>query len=153
MGRFQCTRCGRCCKETLFSTGKYLFGLYLDPAEASWFPKESVFPLLGRGDPPVATAFQLGLNRCPNFEDSGGTGACRIYPNRPLSCIAYPVISPTKVAPGCPGVERSGDGVDPESLSIEMAAHYRKTEQMISRPDNQWFWPLNLRQWIPMEAS
>lgn len=151
MSRFVCSRCGLCCKDTLYQAGDYRFGLYLEPSEIAKFPVEAVFPLFGHGQPVEVTAYQLGVNRCPNYEESGGVGKCGIHADRPLVCRAFPVLGPSKVSQRCPAVAQAVDGVDADSLGSELDAHRKKIECMMSRKESEWVWPLNKREWLPME--
>ncbi len=151
MGKFECTRCGNCCRETLAETPEgHLFGLYLEPNEIGRFPKEMVFPLLGRGDPVTIVAYQLGVNRCPNYAEESGLGRCRIYADRPLVCAAFPITSRRSVSPRCPGVQKQKDGIDPDSVQGELAAHTKKLDGMVSREPAMFIWPLDKKRWIPL---
>jgi Fe-S-cluster containining protein len=141
------------CKDTLYQAGDHLFGLYLEPSEIAQFPSDVVFPLFGHGVPVEITAYQLGVNRCPNYEESGGLGTCKVYADRPLVCRAFPVLGPFNVAKRCPAVAQAVDGVDSDSLGAEIEAHRKKIECMMSRKETQWVWPLNKREWIPMERK
>lgn len=156
MGKFECARCGNCCRETIAaSPGGDLFGLYLEPDEIHLFPAEQVFPLLGRGDPITIVAYQLGVNRCPNYvEENGlGLGRCRIYAERPLVCAAYPITSRQSVSSRCPGVKLQKDGIDADSVQAELAAHTKKLEGMVSQEPATWIWPLNKKCWIPLVSD
>lgn len=151
MGRFECARCGKACRDTIWTNaGGDLFGLYLDAAEAERFPKDLIFPLLGRGDPIIATAWQLGVNSCPHYHEEGGLAKCAIYPNRPKICAAFPVTSRTTVSPHCTAIRKLVDGADADSLRNEIAAHQEKLEAMVSREPDEWMWPLNRKCWIPI---
>jgi Fe-S-cluster containining protein len=152
MSKFACSRCGRCCKETFYRSQEHLFGMYLDPSEIGNFPAEVVFPLFGRGKPVVATAYQLGVNRCPHYREEAGLGGCGIYDSRPLSCRAFPVFGHLLVSAHCPVVREAKDGVDRDSLGPELEAHRKKVEFMMSRQENEWVWPLNRREWLPIGA-
>lgn len=151
MSKFACSRCGKCCKETFYQAGDYLFGIYLEPSEITKFPDGAVFPLFGRGQPVEVTAYQLGINRCPNYEESGGLGRCKVYADRPLICKSYPVLGRFKVSSHCPVIQQATDGVDADSLGPELEAHSKKIEYMMLRAENEWIWPLNKREWIPLE--
>lgn len=153
MSKYACLRCGMGCKETLYQIGEYLFGLYLEPSEISKFPDEVVFPMFGHGQPIEITAYQLGVNRCPNYEEVGGLGTCKVHVDRPLVCRAYPVLSPFNVSKRCPAVAQAVDGVDADSLKPELAAHRKKLELMMSRKESQWLWPLNKKEWIPVPSK
>lgn len=151
MGKFRCTGCGGCCKRLLNDRSGRLFGLYLDPSETRLFPSDVVFPLLGTGNPVEITAYQLGVNQCVHYEEAGGVGRCRIHAERPVACRAYPVIGAFEVTDQCLAVRQSPEGIDRDSLSDELAAHNKKIEQMLERPETQWVWPLDRREWIPIE--
>lgn len=153
MSKYSCARCGMGCKETLYQVGDYLFGLYLEPSEISRFPGEAVFPLFGHGRPVEVIAYQLGVNRCPNYGEVDGFGTCNVHAERPLVCRAFPVIGPFKVSKRCPAVARATDGVDADSLKPELEAHRKKIECLMARKESQWMWPLNKREWIPMENT
>lgn len=154
MGKFQCTRCGGCCKALLDGRSGHLFGLFLDPSEIGLFPEGTVFPLLGSGTPVQATAYQLGVNRCPHYEeDPAGLGRCGIRERRPLACRAFPVISRFSVSGSCRSVRQNPDGLDRGSLKDELEAHDRKLGQMLERPQTEWVWPLELGRWIPVEKD
>lgn len=153
MGRWACARCGACCKELLSQDGGHLFGIYLDPSEAGFFPKDAVSPLLGRGDPIVITAYQLNVNRCPNYAEESGVGSCAIREHRPLVCRAFPVVSRFRVSTVCPGVRRLDGEVDRDSLKPELEAHGKKLSQAVEMPDNEWVWPLNVKRWVRIKPA
>jgi Fe-S-cluster containining protein len=132
-----------------FTDGK-MIGLYLEPSEIKYFPTEIVFPLLGRGDPIEITAYQLGVARCVNYVEEAGVGRCAIYENRPRHCKSFPVVSRYKVAGACRGIARITDGVDRESLKDELAAHQEKLDLALAAPPNEFIWPLNIRDWVPI---
>jgi Fe-S-cluster containining protein len=140
-----------CCKETLYQVGDYLFGIYLEPSEITQFPDGAVFPFFGRGRPVEITAYQLGVNLCPNYDESGGLGRCKVHADRPLVCRSFPVLGPFKVSSRCPVIRQAADGVDADSLGPELEAHLKKIECMMARPENEWVWPLNKREWILLE--
>lgn len=154
--KWECSRCGKCCAETLATTADgNVFGIYLEPAEVDRFPAVDVFPLLGRGDPVVVTAYQLGVNRCPNYkEEKNGSGRCGIYERRPLTCASFPVLGRTKVDVRCLGVKKlSPEGIDADSITSELAAHQEKLARMLERTPDEWIWPLNLKRWIPLPRA
>lgn len=153
--KWSCTRCGKCCASTLATAADgSVFGIYLEPSEIDRFPAADVFPLLGRGDPVVVTAYQLGQNRCPNYEEAqDGTGRCRIHETRPLTCRSFPVLGRARVDNRCLGVKKITGGIDADSLAGELAAHQEKLVRMTERPPDDWIWPLNLKRWIPLPKA
>lgn len=151
--KFKCAQCGRCCTNTLFFKNGNLFGPYLDPSEIDRFPADVIFPLLGRGDPIVVTAYQLGVNRCPNYAEENGVGRCGIYERRPKTCVAFPVIGRLNVTDACPTVRAMRDGIDADSLTRELAAHQEKLDQMLGAPPNEFAWPLNKKCWVPLNET
>jgi Fe-S-cluster containining protein len=153
VAKFVCTRCGGCCASLLTTTPDgHIFGIYLEPSEIDRFPADAIFPLCARGplDSLVVTAYQLGANRCPNFEEHDGVGKCLIHERRPIVCRAYPVISRYRVSPACLAVKRA-DGIDLASLTEEMAAHQKKLDRLLCQPPNEWVWPLNKKCWVPIQ--
>lgn len=151
--RFSCTRCGACCKSLLATIDGKLLGLYLDPSEIKSFPQDVIFPLVGHGNPVEITAYQLGVNRCPNFVEENGVGKYSIYATRPRICRAFPVISRYKVTESCPGIARLKNGATRESLKDEIAAHQEKLDYAMTVPKNEWIWPLNKKEWVPIEEK
>lgn len=152
MGRFNCTRCGGCCKATLFTNAQgNTVGLWLNPSETSLFPAEVVTPMAGHGNPIQVTAYQLSVNRCPHYEESpSGVGRCFIYNRRPTACRSFPVISRHRVSGACAAISRIKDGVEPDSLTAELAAHDEEVAYDLSQPEPEWVWPLNERRWVPL---
>jgi Fe-S-cluster containining protein len=151
--RFSCTRCGGCCKSLLTTVDGKLLGLYLDPSEIKSFPQDVIFPLVGHGKLPTITAYQLGVNRCPNFVEENGVGKCSIHTTRPRICRAFPVISRYKVAESCAGIARLKNGATRESLKGEIAAHEEKLDYAMTVPTNEWIWPLNKKEWVRIEEK
>lgn len=152
MGRFKCTQCGGCCKALLFTNAQgSTVGLWLRPSETPLFPGEVVAPLVGHGDPVTIMAYQLSVNRCPHYEEpSTGAGRCSIYDRRPAACRAFPVISRHSVSGACAAVSKIKDGVEPESLSAELAAYEEEVAHDLSQPEPEWVWPLNERRWVAL---
>lgn len=133
--------------STLSTSEGFTFGIYLEPKDVGNFPEGTVFPLFGKGTPIEVTAYQLGVNRCPNYQVQDGQGRCIIYKSRPLACKAFPVVSRTQVSRACPVVAQAVEGIDTDSLTGEIEAHREKMSKFLS-PADEWMWPLNKKQWI-----
>lgn len=120
------------------------YGIYLSPEETSLFPAVSVFPLFKRnGD---VTAYQVGVDICPNLQ---ADGKCGIYETRPLVCRTYPVHDRTILRSDCVFIsEHQGEGINVNSLSAELESFREQERQAMSTPRNEWKWPLNLRRWV-----
>lgn len=89
--RFNCIRCGKCCKNLLLKDEEILRGLTLLPEETSNFPKTSVMPAIGIGTSPDEDDFRIFVyqivnDTCPNLSGK----SCKIYDDRPTSCRQYP---------------------------------------------------------------
>lgn len=96
MTRFECQRCGDCCRNLLITLqGNYHVGLLLLPEELKLFPINSVSPMWavntkGRRRPgrPKTIFYQLNRNTCPHITKEN---TCRIYKHRPQVCRGYPL--------------------------------------------------------------
>lgn len=150
MANFDCSRCGACCTNIIGKSGELEFGIYLEPKDIDNFSPESVFPLLGKGSSIEITAYQVGTINCPNYVEKEGKGSCQIYDKRPLVCKSFPVISRFKLSEGCPAVQKATDGINLDSLKLEMQAHNQRVGQLAKNSVNEWIWPLNLKRWIPL---
>lgn len=103
---FECTRCGACCKGYDGDDGR-------EPHTATVFPGEvrrltdatgydfrdvarpMPFGLTEGDNGPEGETFEWALQTdacgdCAFYEESGGTGACRVHEDRPLICETYP---------------------------------------------------------------
>lgn len=91
---FQCTRCGKCCKEHRNPMLGQTHGLMLLPGEIHLFPKERIKPMFRyhpNSSPELAEViwmYQLDSDSCPQYDEEGRS--CRIYEKRPLICRAFP---------------------------------------------------------------
>jgi len=92
--RFQCTRCGKCCREHRGPMLGQLHGLMLMPNEVQLFPSELIKPMFRyhpNTDPSIAGMvwmYQLDSDGCPHYDEE--RRICEIYEKRPILCRAYP---------------------------------------------------------------
>ena len=87
--RFDCLKCGHCCRNLLHKKYEIITGVSLTPEETGLFPQEHIFPSTGIGHygrPKKIITYQLNLNTCPYLQEQ----RCTIYDRRPLACRAYP---------------------------------------------------------------
>ena len=93
--RFDCLKCGHCCRTLIKENDGIITGLTLGLNEIKYFPKEVLVPRMGRGKDKKniskITRFQLITNICPNLDEN----KCTIYENRPLLCKRFPLMSST----------------------------------------------------------
>lgn len=152
--KFECQQCGHCCQNLLGVTDGKQHGIYLTPEEAEYFPRDEVQPLFRTAD--KILAYQTVSNVCPNLIDNDGLKACRIYPNRPLVCKAFPV--------GCDEKERQtvlfnictytakhqDDEWDMASFDDCFRAAREQTNQAATNPKATEMFALNERRWVSL---
>jgi Fe-S-cluster containining protein len=142
---FKCTQCGECCKRltSTFPDGND-YGLYLSPDETHLFARETVFPLFRRGG--EITAYQVGVNECPNLQLDG---KCGIHDQRPLACRAYPIHDRGILRSDCKFIsEHQTEEINWNSFHDELTAFNEQEAQAETSPVNEYKWPLNLRTWV-----
>lgn len=99
MPKFQCLKCGYCCRHLLNEVDFGLAGLFLLPEETKLFPKDKIFPLYGFGikgrsrpRPIEIGMYQYAEMTCIHLTQDN---LCKIYDKRPLICRAFPLeVSP-----------------------------------------------------------
>lgn len=95
MKKFQCLKCGTCCRNLIVNFGDWTLGLILLPEETNLFPESLIAPMWGIGvkgrsrpRPEKVCVFQLNTKICVHLTDKN---TCRIYAERPLICHAHPL--------------------------------------------------------------
>jgi Fe-S-cluster containining protein len=93
--RFQCLKCGFCCRNLVVDFGEWTLGLLLLPDEVNLFPQEKIAPMWGIGvkgrsrpRPEKVGVFQFNTKICVHLTEQN---TCRIYAERPLICHAHPL--------------------------------------------------------------
>jgi Fe-S-cluster containining protein len=89
MIKFECSRCGACCRNLLMQMGRWQLGLMLLPPERKLFPDNLVAPMwaTGRNKPENIAAYQLNAIDCVHLKGN----SCNIYEKRPKICRAFPL--------------------------------------------------------------
>ena len=95
MMKFECLKCGHCCRTLITKVDFGSAGLFLLPNETFLFPKTDVSPLYGIGvkgrsrpRPEKIIAYQFGKMVCPHLSEEN---LCKIYSTRPITCRSYPL--------------------------------------------------------------
>jgi len=94
IAEFQCTRCGKCCKEHRNPMLGQIHGLMLLPTEIHLFPKDLIKPMFRyhpNSRPELAEVvwmYQLDSDGCPHYDEENRS--CKIYEKRPMICRAFP---------------------------------------------------------------
>jgi len=177
MFKFDCSRCGDCCKNLVIETIEGVHsGLALFLEETKQFPSESVFPYRGFGRYPEdknfkIVMFQLGVDTCPHLKKVDNQATCNIYDERPLSCKCYP-FEPISVdrfgrlffnfEPDCRAIQKmkrespkvKGQKVECEALNEEKSG-YLLWDRMpeIHMPTQEWTFDLRYREWLPRSRA
>jgi len=93
--RFQCERCGYCCRNLVSDINGGKGTLFLLPTETKLFPQELIRPLFGSGvkgrsrpRPIKVFAYQITTSVCPHIKPDN---TCAIYLKRPMMCRAFPL--------------------------------------------------------------
>ena len=93
---WKCSRCGKCCVNTVNKVGGVKFGMNLLPHETLMFPRQYVRPMVGLGDfledrnePEFILLYQNISKPCVYYDDLARS--CRIYDDRPLVCRCFPL--------------------------------------------------------------
>ena len=129
MIKFQCLRCGQCCRKLIICSVEEAFiGLSLFPEEIEYFPKEMISPCRGVGKYPEdkdfeVFMFQLNTEPCPNIEKVGNITRCKIYANRPLACRRYPFEPIDSNEMGEPITQ-----IDPKCMAFQNVERNKKIE-------------------------
>lgn len=167
--RFECKRCGACCKNMFDRAGESVFGMMLLPEERELFPG-NVKPYMAAGTkgrrrerPKKVFAYQMTLDTCPHLTESN---VCSIYDKRPLACRAFPIVGRGMLSTKCPEIGadnpsemprpllRSGNVSDGNlPIAREMPADMVNANQIISMHIRQnvgdlWEYNLKTDRWI-----
>ena len=93
--KFECLRCGECCRNFHIESEYGTLGLFLMPNERKLFLSYQIRPLYGAGikgrsrpRPQVTYAYQIVQNTCPHLTEEN---LCAIYEKRPVSCKSFPL--------------------------------------------------------------
>ena len=160
--KFECKKCGKCCKGLLMRDLGILRGLTLLPKERQLFSESTVAPGLGFGKDPDDKTFrvvtyQLKLDDCPKLEDN----LCMIYDNRPASCRQFPFSYDINSETGdtllgvdlnCPAVldliEKSSQLYFEERSSAERILEIKRL--LANKTKIAWLYDLEKMNWMPM---
>lgn len=156
MRTFKCERGGHCCTNQLrgrAADGRE-FGLYLTPEEATFFPRDTIFPLLRVGA--RVFAYQLGVDRCPRLGFVDGLATCAIYDHRPLVCQAFPATvaddgSVRIHLDACPCTSAyATEEWDRSSFAGCVRAAKEELKQAETNPQATAMFALDTKTWIPL---
>jgi len=116
--KFECLKCGSCCRNLRVKMGEWTLGLFLLPDEINLFPEDKIVPmwaigLKGRSRPRPATigVLQLDSETCVHLTKEN---TCQIYKKRPVICHAHPLsltieqnlVVSASVNGSCPGAKK-----------------------------------------------
>jgi Fe-S-cluster containining protein len=153
--KFECQQCGHCCTRLVGKEYGKTHGIYLTPAEAKFFPPETIFPLFRAGE--RIFAYQLGVSDCPNLVNGEhGRKACKIYQNRPLICRAFPATVAddgqlTVLFDQCTfTAQHLEDNWDMESFSKPFEAVREQVQQANDAPQATEVFVLDRREWVSL---
>jgi len=164
--KFECLKCGYCCRNLRVDMGEWTLGLLLLPDEIKHFPEDKIVPmwaigLKGRSRPRPATigVFQLDSKSCVHLTKEN---TCRIYDKRPVICHAHPLsltieqnlVVSASVNGSCKGAEeipsnthiKLGDYFSDDIIkaSVTTSAYL---ERMFRESGMIWLFDLGSRKW------
>lgn len=155
--RFQCQRCGFCCRHLLVDINGGKCTIFLLPSETKLFPKDLIKPLYGsntkgrsRPRPATIIAYQLSTNVCPHIKQDN---QCAIYKDRPLICQAYPLdgIGIMILHRECPRIAKFVK--EGEIIETVIAPEERKANTLLARytwkhiGNPVWYFDLKTQKW------
>lgn len=93
--KFQCLKCGECCKHLIQKVPFGKAGMFLLPWERHIFPENKILPLFGVGikgrsrkRPKEIIAYQYTEDRCQFLNKKN---LCSIYDHKPTACEGFPL--------------------------------------------------------------
>jgi Fe-S-cluster containining protein len=176
MLKFNCLRCGDCCRNLIVETIEGVHsGLALFPEETKHFSNEFVIPYRGRGSYPgekdfKTVMFQLAVDVCPHLGIVDNLTICEIYDERPLSCRCFP-FQPINVdrygritvyvGPECKAIQKTkkeNPTVSNKKIGIEALAEEKSCYLLwsriseIDRSAQGWTFDLRYQEWLPTSS-
>lgn len=129
--KFECLKCGSCCRNLRINMGEWTLGLFLLPDEINLFPEETIVPmwaigLKGRSRPRPETVgvFQLDSKICVHLTENN---LCRIYAQRPVICHAHPLsltIEQGQVISASVNSSCKGAGKIPSNTRVKLSEYF-----------------------------